>query len=118
MKESHARRAFEERDFERRLVRAEVIDVADDDNVLVRLGRATTEEVFRAEIAVISYSPEGGDRVLVEQGEDAWFVVGALGAARHRAGPTMGLTATRDESGGLELRVPHGDLTLAAEGRI
>lgn len=79
------------------LHRAEVLSVEDDDTVLVRLHAAPTEEVRRAELAVPVYTPAPGDRVLCQQGTDAWFVVGALGPARrravHLAGGTLTLTA-------------------------
>src|SRR5262249_44825637 len=66
------------------VLRAEALAVVADDHVRVRPRRAPTEEVLRAEIAAVGYVPAAGDRVLVEQGDDAWFVVGALGEARRR----------------------------------
>jgi hypothetical protein len=67
------------------LRRAEVLGIAGEDTVLVRLHHAATEEVLRAEIAVMGYVPAAGDRVLVEASADGWFVLGVLGAARRRA---------------------------------
>jgi Protein of unknown function (DUF3540) len=101
-------------------LRAEVLDLSGDDAVLVRLHRSTPEEVIRAELAVPHYEPAAGDRVLVTRGEEGWFVLGVLGAARRRPlthlGP--GLTATYREGAGVELRVAEGDLTLVAPGRV
>ncbi len=86
------------------LVRAEVLSVVDDDHVLVRPRRSATEAVVPAEIAAVGYVPAAGDRVVLQQGEDGWFVVGVLGEARRRR---AGL-----------VEVSEGDLTLAAPGRI
>jgi len=108
------------------LLRAEVLDVIDPDTVLVRPRKAPTEEVLRAEIAVVGYVPVVGDGVVIERGDDACYVLGALGAARRRRAAREdvqrfadgALVATFPESGGVELRVREGDLTLTAAGRI
>ena len=97
------------------LVRAEVLDVIDDDHVLVRSRRAPTEEVLPAEIAAVGYVPAVGDRVILAPSGEGWLVTGVLGEARRRA--HRGLIATVHE-GGVELRVAEGDLTLSAPGRI
>ena len=97
----------------REVRRAEVLDVIDEDTVSVGGVSAPTAEVLRAEIAVLGYSPAVGDRVLIERAEDGCFVLGVLGAARRREL----ITAVRTESG-VELRVPEGDLTLSAAGRV
>lgn len=101
-------------------IRAEVLDLSGDDHVLVRLHRATPEEVFPAELAVPHYEPAAGDRVLVVHGDEGWFVTGVLGAARRRPLTHLapGLTATFREGTGVELRVAEGDLTLSAPGRV
>lgn len=100
--------------------RAEVLAVEDEDTVLVRLRRAPTEEVLRAELAVPGYTPAPGDRVLCDGGPDGWFVLGVLGPARRRTSVPLpsGLVATSRGEAGVELRVAHGDLTLSAAGRI
>ena len=102
------------------LRRAEVLGVADEDTVLVRLHRATPEEVLRAEIALSSYSPVAGDRVLVAESPDGWFVLGVLGAARRRQPVALppDLIATSNGASGVELRAARGDLTLSAAGRV
>lgn len=108
------------------LIRAEVLDVIDPDTVLVRSRKAPTEEVLRAEIAVVGYAAAVGDVVVIERGDDAWYVLGALGEARRRSAfggaaqsfATGALIATFPEQGGVELRVREGDLTLSAAGRI
>jgi hypothetical protein len=108
------------------LIRAEVLEVLDPDTVLVRPRKAPTEEVLRAEIAVVGYVPAIGDMVIIEHGDDAWYVLGALGDARRRRAPggdaqsfaAGALVATFPEQGGVELRVREGDLTLSAAGRI
>jgi hypothetical protein len=96
-------------------IRAEVLDVLDQDTVLLRPGRAVTEEVQRAEIAVPGYLPAAGDRVLVAWSEDGCFVLGVLGEARRRL--ELGGLVTVSERG-VELRAPAGDLTLSAPGRV
>lgn len=98
--------------------RAEVLDVLDDDTVLVRASK-----LVRAEIAVIGYVPKAGDHVIVQEGEDGCYVLGALGAARRRAPDARelaggALIATFPEEGGVELRARDGDLTLSAQGRV
>jgi hypothetical protein len=93
-----------------------VLDVIDADTVLVRAAEARATEVLRAEVAAIGYAPVVGDRVVVQPGDDAFFVTGALGDARRRA--AGGMVATVSEHGGVVLRVPAGDLTLSAAGRI
>ena len=108
------------------LLRAEVLDVIDPDTVLVRPRKAPTEEVLRAEIAVVGYVPVVGDGVVIERGDDACYVLGALGSARRRRAPQGdaqsfaegALIATFTEQGGVELRAREGDLTLSAAGRI
>jgi len=62
-----------------------VLGVAAVDEVLIRLHRAPTEEVVRAEVAVMHYDPQPGDVVLVAAQADGVFVMGVLGAARRRA---------------------------------
>ena len=108
------------------LFRAEVLDVIDPDTILVRSRKSPTEEVLRAEIAVVGYHPAVGDVVVIDRGVDAWYVLGALGVARRRHASggdaqsfcTGALVATFPEQGGVELRVREGDLTLSAAGRI
>jgi hypothetical protein len=97
-------------------MRAEVLDVIDDDTVSLRATMAPTTEVVRAELAVVGYAPAVGDRVLVECTEEGWFVLGVLGSARRRS-PTAELAAVRTE-GGVELRLAEGDLTITAPGRV
>ncbi|NUO49806.1 MAG: hypothetical protein HOV80_13205 [Polyangiaceae bacterium] len=65
------------------LTRAEVLGV-EGESVLVRLHHARTEEVLRADLAVVGYVPQASDRVLVSGGQDGLFVVGVLGEARMR----------------------------------
>jgi hypothetical protein len=101
----------------RALIRAEILDVIDDDTALVRASGSPTAEVVRAEIAVLGYSPAVGDRVLVERGEDGWFILGILGAARRRSAERDPITLVRTETG-VEIRVAEGDLTLSALGRV
>lgn len=62
---------------------AEVLHV-EEHAVLVRLHHARTEEVLRAELAVVGYEPRPADRVLIVAGEEGLFVVGVLGEARMR----------------------------------
>src|SRR5215212_402425 len=81
------------------LLRAEVLVVLDADHVLVRPRTAPTEEVLKAEVAAIGYVPAEGDRVVLQPGEDGWFVVGALGEARRRY-LEAGLYATIRPEGG------------------
>lgn len=97
----------------RSLQRAEILDVIGEDTVSVRGLSAPTAEVLRAEIAVLGYVPVIGDRVLVERVDDGCFVLGVLGSARRR-----GLIAAVSTESGVELRVPEGDLTLSAAGRV
>mgnify|MGYP001202172042 CR=1 FL=1 len=101
------------------LRKAVVLGLDGDDAVLVRLHRAATEEVLRAELALPGYAARAGDTVLVDDGEGGWFVLGVLGEARRRdsAALTPGLVATTHD-GGVELRVAAGDLTLIAAGRV
>ncbi len=66
-----------------RVARAEVLAV-EGETVLVRLHHARTEEVLRADLAVVGYVPEPADRVLVSGSADELFVVGVLGEARMR----------------------------------
>lgn len=99
------------------LLRAEVLAVLDADHILVRPGTAPTEEVLKAEIAAIGYVPSEGDRVVLQPGEEGWFVVGALGEARRRHLEAGLYVAIRSE-GGVELRAREGDLTLSAPGRV
>lgn len=101
----------------RGLIRAEVLDVIDDDTVLVRASAAPTAEVVRAEIAVMGYLPRVSDRVLIERAGDECFVLGVLGAARRRKPEDELVTFARTDAG-VELRVREGDLTLAAPGRL
>jgi hypothetical protein len=88
---------------------AEVLQV-EDQTVLVRLHHARTEEVLRAELAVIGYEPRPTDRVLVLPAEEGLFVVGVLGEARTRrpaAQETVVISATQRivlEAPALELR--------------
>lgn len=84
-----------------RLQRAEVLDVASADEILIRLHHARTEEVIRAEVAVMQYAPQTGDIVLVAAQLDAVFVLGVLGAARRR-----------------EVRASTDVLVLSAENKI
>jgi uncharacterized protein DUF3540 len=108
------------------LIRAEVLEVIDPDTVLVRSRKSPPSEVLRAEIAVVGYAPAVGDGVIIERGDDTWYVLGALGAARRRRAEGEevqrfadgALVATFPASGGVELRVREGDLTLSAAGRI
>jgi hypothetical protein len=99
------------------LRRAEILEVLDADAVLLRASAMPTAEVVRAEIAVPGYLPAAGDGVLVAPGDGAWFVLGVLGAARRRQAEGGILSVERTEAG-VELRVPAGDLTLSAPGRI
>ncbi|MEZ4294661.1 MAG: DUF3540 domain-containing protein [Polyangiaceae bacterium] len=102
------------------LLRAEVLGIDSEDFVLVRLHRAPTEGVLRAELALPGYSPVPGDRVLVDEGPEGWFVLGALGPARRRVAVPLaaGLIARSNGEAGVELHVAEGDLTLSATGRV
>lgn len=102
------------------IVTAEVLGVSGEDAVLLRLHRSTPEEVFPAELSVPHYEAAPGDRVLAQRGEEGWFVIGVLGAARRRplAHVLPGVTATFREGEGVELRATEGDLTLSAPGRV
>ncbi len=101
----------------RGIVRAEVLDLIDEDTVSVRASATPTAEVLRAEIAVLGYAPSVGDRVLIDRVDDGWIVLGVLGAARRRTSQSELFSAVRTETG-VELRVREGDLTLSARGRI
>jgi hypothetical protein len=98
-------------------LRAEVLDVIDEDTVSVRASAAPTAEVLVAEVAVPGYAPAVGDRVLVERAADGCFVLGVLGEARRRAPEGALVTAVR-EDGGVEIRARDGDLLLSAAGRV
>lgn len=101
----------------RGMVRAEVLDVIDDDTISVRASAPPTAEVLKAEVAVLGYVPAVGDRVLIERSDDGCFVLGVLGEARRRRPEAELVTAVRTEEG-VELRVLEGDLTLSAPGRV
>lgn len=101
-------------------VAARVLTVESRDHVLVRLDRKAAEEVLRAEVAVMGYSPCDGDRVLVTVGEDGLHVVGVLGDARRRSSLSLGpnLTVRSVGENAVELLAEVGDLTLSAKGKV
>jgi len=103
-------------------VRAEVLEVREDDRVVVRLLHGAgsvrrADEVVVAELAVASYSACVGDQVVVLRGEET-FVTGVLGEARRRsAGAALGLTVTHADDGTVTLGAA-GDLVVAPGGSL
>lgn len=67
-----------------RVAKAEVLSVPSEDEVLLRRVSVSPDEILRAEVAVVGYEPEPGDRVLVTEAADGFYVLAVLGAARRR----------------------------------
>ena len=93
------------------LTRADVVAVVNDDTVSVVLfgaPRVVGQEAEQADLALVGYRPEVGDKVLVAQATGGPVVVGVLGAARRR-----GVLQVTETDKGTELKV-EGALTLTA----
>ncbi len=93
------------------LKRAEVVEVVDEDTVLVAVfgaPRVAGQEAERADLAVVGYLPQVGDKVLLADAAGGAVVVGVLGAARRR-----GVLRLSETDEGQELKI-EGALTLTA----
>lgn len=93
------------------LMRAEVVEIVGEDTVLVAVFGAphvAGQEAQRADLAVVGYLPEVGDKVLLADAAGGAVVVGVLGAARRR-----GVLRLSETDEGQELKV-RGALTLTA----